>query len=200
MKRIILIMICLALATACAWAQEDVETEAVPLPKSLRQGVNVKKNEAERKVKFLVGGYFGFSIGHNTSVEVSPHFGIMPIKYIAIGIGGTYIYNSYKTYYGIRDKYHIFGASAFVEGYLWNYLVLHASYEYLTYTLPIVDPNTNIVTSERVGTHAVLIGPGYKQDITDKINIYSHILFNLNNDQYSLYSIPIFRIGVNVVL
>ncbi|MBO4232207.1 MAG: hypothetical protein J5862_03095, partial [Bacteroidales bacterium] len=92
MKRIILIMICLALATACAWAQEDVETEAVPLPKSLRQGVNVKKNEAERKVKFLVGGYFGFSIGHNTSVEVSPHFGIMPIKYLAIGIGGTYIY------------------------------------------------------------------------------------------------------------
>ena len=200
MKRFVLIIICVIIAAAGVRAQEDVETEAVPLPKSLRQGVNIKNNEAERKVKILVGGYFGFSIGMNTNVELAPHVGIVPIKYLAIGVGGTYIYNSLRGFNGARDKYHIFGANAFIEGYLWNYLVLHASYEYLRYKLPIYDLMGNVAAYEWVGTHAVLIGPGYKQQVTNNVSIYSLILFNINNDEYSLYSIPIIRFGVNINL
>ena len=202
MKKILLLTICLALVTTGLRAQGgDIDTESVPLPKSLRQGVNVKKDESARKVKFLVGGFGGVAIGSATSVEVSPHVGIYPVKWLALGVGGSYIYLNYKLYtFGDRLGAHIFGGRFFVEGYAWKSLVIHASYEYLTYEKMFFDNLTNATYSKRVGTHAVLVGIGYKNQLTERVSIYSHVLFNLNNDEYSLYAIPIFRVGVNVDL
>lgn len=172
------------------------ENEDIPLPKSLK---NQSENN-QRKLNFVVGGNFGFQFGNYTFIDVSPHVGIYPVDFLCIGVGGTYMYMRYSNYHQSSDT-HIYGFKAFIEGYVWQRLILHAEYGYTNYKLNFFDGTTeNFLYSNRVGTHAILLGPGYKQTVTDRISLYCLLLFNLYEDQYTFYSNPLVRVGINVDL
>lgn len=166
-------------------AQTDVEN--VPLPKSLMARDNSPL--ADRKVKFMFGGNIGFGVSYSQlNMQVSPHFGICPgIDFICFGIGGTYHLNYYKSYDGIKYFNHIFGFRAFLEGYIWKRLVLHAEYEWLSF------PSG---ANGRENTNGVLVGAGYKQDISDHWSAYGLFLFPVY-DQLNVYSIIEIKAGVN---
>ena len=174
------------------YAQTD---EDIPLPKSLQTGRAA--NNIDRKVKFMVGGSFGFQIGNYIAIEVSPKVGIYATDFLALGITGTYMFMRDR-YWGINS--HTYGGGAFVEGYLWKRLILHASYEYLNFDAVFQDLNTGQLYTERVGNHGVLIGPGYRQQIGERVHLFMMILFCVYQSQKDLkpYSIPVYKAGVTV--
>ncbi|MCQ2285732.1 MAG: hypothetical protein MJZ76_02525 [Bacteroidales bacterium] len=196
MKKYIFLIISLIFCIQTAFSQ----IEQIPLPKSLRTSKETTIGK-ERKVKIQLGGNFGLSFGSVINVAVSPHVGICPVKWLSIGVGGYYSYQYYKYHQlsSLNSKgSHTFGVSGYIEAYPWNRLIIHASYEYLNYAAQYYDPiSYNYLYTDRVGTHAILAGIGYKQAISDRLSVYSLILFNLNQDKYSIYSNPLIRVGVN---
>lgn len=179
----------------------QIAIDNVPLPKSLRTittSRTTKNGEVkERKIKINTGGYFGLQLGTNIAIDLSPRIGFYPFKNMCIGIGGTYMFMSQKSY-GERINTHIFGGNAFVEGYFWDKLVLHASYEFTNYPRVYAISGSNETYTERVNTQALLLGGGYQQRISNMVSLYGLILFDVLNDTYSFYSNPQIRVGVNV--
>lgn len=173
------------------YAQEETD---VPLPKSLQNTKSIKN--PDRKIKFLTGGTFGFQIGNYTAIELSPKFGFYPCEYLSLGITGTYMF--------MRDRYynynsHTFGGGVFVEGYLWQRLILHAEYEYLNFEVTDYNSLGQLVQT-RVGNHGVLLGPGYRQIISDRISLYFLVLFCVYQGNYSPYAIPNYKVGITIDL
>ena len=192
MKRLLCVfglLFCLSLV----YAQSD---DDIPLPKSLQTGRAA--NNIDRKVKFMVGGSFGFQIGTYTAIEVAPKFGIYATDFLAFGITGTYMFMHTRAY-NLSLNSHTFGGGAFVEGYVWKRLILHASYEYLNFDALFID-NANQVYVDRVGNHGILVGPGYRQKVGERVNIFALILFPVYQSQHELkpYSIPVYKVGVTV--
>ena len=182
-----------------------VAQQNVPLPKSLRSLANSSKkttcDSANRKVQFIVGGNVGFQVSNNVlDMQLSPHVGILPgIDFLCIGVGGTYQLTYYKNpITAIKSLQHIFGGNVFVEGYVWQKLVLHAEYELLSFPANYAfatDP-LFIGKHERPAAHGVLLGPGYKQDIGTNLSVYSVFLF-LVYDPQNVYGIMDIRVGIN---
>lgn len=184
MKKTIILLFFIVI-TAGVSAQS---TEYVPLPKSLAP--TKTGNTTERAVKFEVGGSFNFGLGGNTlAIKVAPHFGVLPVKFLCIGIGGTYEFMLVKDYTGLNAQHHIFGGGTFVEGYIWQRLVLHAEYEALSY--PIMDADHS-----RILCHGVLLGPGYLQEINDHWSVYGLFLLPVY-DSENIYPIVTARVGFN---
>lgn len=181
MKKFLLFGLLLCMLGAGIAQEEDV-----PLPKSL-QSYKPRTDKAERQISFVAGGYVGAQFGTVTSVEASPHFGICPVDFLCIGVGGTYMYMRVEDYYDTYQT-HVFGFNGFLEGYAWDKLVLHAEYEFLSF--PWRD-------DARLNSHALLAGPGYQQKVSDKVYIYGLILFPVLTTE-DVYSIPVIRIGFNV--
>lgn len=190
MKKLLCIC-CLLFCMGNIFAQHD---EDIPLPKSLQTG---KAINAERKVKFLVGGSFGFQIGNYTAIELSPKLGIYPTDFLAMGITGTYMF-MHDRYYGVNS--HTFGGGVFIEGYLWKRLILHATYEYLNFDAVLQNSITGQLYTERVGNHGILLGPGYKQQVGERVNFFFLILFCVYQGEYTPYSLPSYKVGVTVDL
>lgn len=177
------------------FAQDDV-----PLPKSLKGNSGTTANgngtTQERKIKFVVGGNVGFGVNRSTlDLQLTPHFGIKPaIDFLCIGVGGTYYLNYRKDFSsGLKYFTHIFGFSGFIEGYIWDKLVLHGEYEWLSF------PGNE---AGRISHHGILIGPGYKQNVGSNFSVYGNLLFPVfeQSDDHAYanyYSILEIRVGFN---
>lgn len=187
MKKIIGLFLLILCCSAVVAQSEDV-----PLPKNLQ--VKAPKDQqgqqkAERKMKFVAGGTIGFGVNRSElNLKLAPHFGICPgIDFLCIGVGGTYYLNYYKDpFSGLKQFTHIYGFGGFVEGYVWDRLVLHAEYEWLRF--PALDETS----------HGVLLGPGYKQNVSDMVSVYGHILFPVYETLNGVYGVVEMRVGVNV--
>lgn len=181
-----------------------VAQQPIPLPRSLRSiAKSTPKNTrdtSDRKVRFVVGGNIGFQVSNNIlDMQLSPHFGVMPVvDWLCVGIGGTYQLTYYKDIYGVKSFQHIFGGNVFIEGYVWQRLVLHAEYELMSF------PESYVFTTDplfvgvngRPTSHGILMGPGYKQDINSNLSVYSLFLFSVYDPQ-NIRGIMDIRVGVN---
>jgi hypothetical protein len=192
MKKIILLLL---LGTfICSVNLTFSQEEDVPLPKSLRK---YSERDGEKKLNLTAGGSFGMQFGSYTAVSGSPIFGYYPAKWLLLGVGGTYMFS----YIAPLDySSHAFGATAFAEGLIWKQrIIAHIGYEYINYEDAKYDPTTLQITGkERKNDHALLIGPGYRQPVTDNINMYLLCLFNIFQTSESFYSNPTIRIGITV--
>ena len=175
----------------------------VPIPKSLLAGAKSSQNRPDttnRKVRFIVGGNVGFQVAGNVlDMQISPHVGILPgVDWLCIGIGGTYQFTYYKDPNGYRGFQHIFGGNAFVEGYVWQRLILHAEYELLSFpaNYPFAIDPLFVGVHDRPAAHGILLGPGYKQDLGTNLSIYSVFLFSVYDPQ-NVRGIMDIRVGVN---
>lgn len=198
MKKLVTIIILLFLSFGLA-AQNDV-----PIPKSLLAGTKPSQKGADstnRKVLFIVGGNLGFQIAGNVlDMQISPHVGILPgVDFLCFGIGGFYQLTYYKNpISGIKTLQHIVGGNVFVEGYVWQRLILHAEYEVMSFPSGYAfatDPFF-VGVNERPSAHGILLGPGYKQDIGTSMSIYTVFLFSVYDPQ-NVRGIMDIRVGVN---
>ena len=93
---------------------------------------------------------------------------------------------------------HIFGGKVFVEGYIWQRLILHAEYELLSFPANYAfatDP-LFVGVNERPAAHGILLGPGYKQDLGTNLSLYTVFLFSVYDPQ-NVRGIMDIRVGVN---
>lgn len=178
--------------------------DIVPLPKSLRTGNSSSqtvRDTSNRKVQFLVGGTVGFQVAGNVlDMQIAPHVGILPgVDFLCFGIGGFYQLTYYKNpISGIKTLQHIFGGNVFVEGYVWQRLILHAEYEVVSFPSDYAfatDP-LFVGVNERPSAHGILLGPGYKQDLGTNMSIYTVFLFSVYDPQ-NVRGIMDIRVGVN---
>lgn len=198
MKKIATILL-LFLVSFSLTAQDNV-----PLPKSLRTGSNTAQTASDtsnRKLKFIVGGNVGFQIARNVlDMQISPHVGILPgVDFLCIGIGGFYQLTYYKDpYTALRTFQHIVGGNVFVEGYIWQRLILHAEYELVSFpsNYAFATEPLFVGVNERPSAHGILLGPGYKQDIGNALSIYTVFLFSVYDPQ-NVRGIMDIRVGIN---
>ena len=195
MKKILVFLLIIFMAQG-AWAQVQFD---VPLPKSLRT-VNSKDNP-ERKIKFQTGGNIGVEIGALMGLEIQPKFAIIPIEQLAIGLTATYVF---RWNVPMKEVSNTFGLSPFVEGYLFKkQLVLHLEYEFVNFPVREYDMYGNVVGKFRTSTHVILVGAGYRKDLSDHSSISTVILlpvYQYNPDKINYYGAwytPIVRVGYN---
>jgi hypothetical protein len=151
---------------------------------------SAQRNEILQKI--AVGGMLALQVGTLTYIELSPDVSYHFNKWIAVGVGGTYIFanNSY-----IKESSHIFGARAFVEGHFFNYIGLHTAYQALNF----VDPRPNTL-NHRIWSNNLSVGGGYYRRI-DRFSTYVFILYNISNrDDHNVYGNVLFKFGFNVFL
>jgi hypothetical protein len=174
--------------------------------------------------RIVVGGNLGFQFGTVTGVMISPEVRIRTFDQLYAGFGFTYQYFRYKDYYwdDVNKQYldfasNVYGGRFYLRYYLrslfGNWLgnfFAHAEYEYMAFIQPyhydpngrIFDPYNNTLSPGKttISYNSVLVGAGYSQPVGGRVFIDLLILWDLNNSYYSLYSNPVFRIGVGVGL
>lgn len=176
----------------------------VPIPKSLLAGTKSSQkgpDTTNRKLRFIVGGNVGFQIASNVlDMQISPHIGILPgVDFLCFGIGGFYQLTYYKDpYTGLRTFQHIVGGNVFIEGYVWQRLILHAEYELMSFPSNYVFSTEPFFmgVNERPTAHGILLGPGYKQDIGTDASVYTVFLFSVYDPQ-NVRGIMDIRVGFN---
>ncbi|MCL2131229.1 MAG: hypothetical protein FWH36_02050 [Lentimicrobiaceae bacterium] len=154
------------------------------------QAPNTVKNEPKNNInedylqRISVGGTGGFSVGHATYIEVSPHAAYHFNEIFCVGLGGTYTF-----YYDNFYKYsnHIFGARLFSEAHFLNFLGVHATYRALNYENP-----TYLVENERIWSNNLSLGGGYYQR-SGRLAVYFYVLYNWSDrpPQENIYNFPV---------
>ncbi len=145
--------------------------------------------------RLFTGGGLGFQFGTVTMIDVSPLVGYRITENFSTGVGFKYQYYRYKDRFG-EFSTSIFGGSIFCRYIIYNDLFAHAEFELLNYDAELLGSYNVITTSERITTESYLIGAGYRQQIGRNSFVNFLLLWNLNENVYSLYENPIIRIGV----
>ena len=157
-----------------------------------------EKERTPFKDRIFFGGNLGLQFGSATYVDVSPLVGYKITEKFHAGLGATYIYFKYKdTYNNLSYETSIYGGRVFGSYYFLENLFGHAEYEVLNMDIPKAITVGNSVSYKyvRENVGSVLIGGGYAQRIGSNAAIILMVLWNLNDQPYSPYVNPIFRLG-----
>jgi hypothetical protein len=149
--------------------------------------------------RIFFGGDFGLQFGTVTVINVSPLAGYKVTDDFSAGIGITYQYYEDKTFSEPLTT-SVFGGRLFGEYQLPmipNFFA-HAEYEVLNYDKLFIDPYYSYrIYKKNVTANNILVGGGYRQAIGGRAFVNLLLLYNLTEDENSLYSNPIIRMGVS---
>lgn len=142
--------------------------------------------------RFYTGGNFGLSFGTVTAIDISPIIGYKITDKFSAGVGAIYMY-----YSDTRYKYstNVYGGRVFSRYLIIENLFAHLEYELIN--RDALDFNDRPI---RVNVPGLLVGGGYTQRIAGNSYFNIMALWNLNENQYSLYPNPIIRMGFSVGL
>jgi len=150
------------------------------------------------KDRFYFGGNLGLQFGSSTYIDLSPLVGYKITEKLSAGVGATYIYYSIKeTAYNYGYETSIYGGRVFGRYHFMENLFAHVETEILNMEVPAIISGSNQYTLVRENITSVLAGGGYAQPIGERSALVMMLLWNFNEDQYSPYQNPIFRIGFN---
>lgn len=144
--------------------------------------------------RIYVGGGIGGQFGNAyTYAEVSPIIGYNITDHWSAGAGFTYQYFQSKLF-GYSTS--VFGPKAFTRYTFFNFLFAHAEFEYLF----LKYKDAQLTQPIRVTSPNLLLGGGVYYNIGSRATAYAMILYNVLQNQYTPYSNPVIRFGVNVGL
>jgi hypothetical protein len=206
-KIIVLLLLCYA---STAFGQQEIYLSSGKSVKSY----NRKQKEKEKgfqKDKIVWGGGFGASIGSVTAISLAPVIGYRISDHFAAGIGVGYQYLKIKDYrtgststggtVNYDYKANIFSPSVWVRYKIIPNLIAHVEYEHNFYTLKDYgyDPggSGNIVQiKDQFNVPSLLVGPGYRQPISDNASLNIVALYDVLQQPNSAYLNRIeFRVG-----
>lgn len=141
----------------------------------------------------FTGGSIGLSFGTLTFVDISPLIGYNITPKFSAGLGFTYIFYKDNTTAGSHGEF-IYGGRTFTRYLLLENIFVHTEYEVLN--RKIYDALTR--KERRVNVGSFLAGAGYQQAIGINSYVNIMVLWNFNENRYSLYPNPIIRGGVNI--
>jgi hypothetical protein len=150
--------------------------------------------------KFFVGGNLGAQFGTETFVNIAPIVGYRIIPRLSVGIGGTYQF--YRINYDFfKYKTHIYGGNIFSQVIIWDNLFAHVEYELINRGLVTYNSASGSYDEVgRVNVDGLLLGAGYGLRMGDRAVFNLMVLFNVLEDEYSIYNNPIIRMGIAVGL
>ncbi|MDR1180828.1 MAG: hypothetical protein LBL13_02465 [Bacteroidales bacterium] len=148
-----------------------------------------KRNDILQKI--AIGGTLGIQVGTYTYIELSPDVSYHFNKWVAVGVGGTYIFGHDGHN---KSSSHVYGARVFAEGHFFNYIGLHVAYQALNYD----DFRQQI--SQRIWSNNLSMGGGYYQRI-DRFSLYFFLLYNISDRRdYNVFGDLLVKVGFNIFL
>jgi len=180
------------------FAQTDVD---VQLPRSLRGASSKSNMEHANRPEFFVGGNINSNFGQMLTINLEG--GLYATDWLRIGIGPRY-----ELYYD-GGTCHAFGAAAFSEFVLVDYLVAHIGYEFLNYPTiemddegrPVYDTYNKTIPC-RKNIHALALGVGFQTRLTTSVGMYvQYLIYPVQSKNYHYSNfLPMFaRVGVNYI-
>lgn len=154
------------------------------------------ENENTRfdKSKMFYGGNIGLQFGDITMVDISPFAGYRFFPIFSAGVGLTYQYYQ-NNMYPTSLKMDVYGGNVFTELYPFKFLILHAELGMLNYNVGKI---STYGPNERQWIAYPLVGGGLNLAMGNQASFNILLLWNLNENEYSIYQNPIFRIGFNI--
>lgn len=158
------------------------------------EDANLHKENSFKSHLFFGGG-FGLQFGSVTLIELSPLVGYKVTPKLGIGVSPTYKYYSYNNSYysSSRLENNIYGGSIFARYMIFENIFAHAEYESLFYNIKVSGYPTDMRQY-----NSLLVGGGYRQQISGNAAMNIMVLWNLNDTPDSPYTNPIIRIGFTI--
>ncbi|GAB4208601.1 MAG: hypothetical protein Fur0023_20310 [Bacteroidia bacterium] len=187
-KVCILILLCLFYCDNSLFAQNDSTYFSVPQNKK-----QDKKNSFNWSDKITLGGNFAFFTSTRyTFIDISPIIGYRISNMILIGAGP--VYNYYSQYlYNSRYTFDIYGFRTLGRIYLLESLFFQTGWDILNRSIYTIQNNT--LQKERMWVQNIWIGGGIRYMIAPNAYMFTSILYNLNQNNYSPYPNPYVQIG-----
>lgn len=140
--------------------------------------------------KVYGGGGIGFwSSNRVTYFNLSPQLGYRITDRYSAGLGVTYIYVNDRNY-SPSYTLNIYGGSVFNRFLITDFLFAHAEYE-------VINGPWDFYGNRRFNLYNVWAGGGLRQAVgNSSMNIYA--LWNLNENDYSIYYFPSPQIRISV--
>lgn len=196
MKKIATLVLAIILAFSAG-------AQTIRVPRTLRSGARqaAKSNQQEdKKLTFFVGGNINSNFGSQLALGLEG--GVYATPWLRFGVGPRYE----MTFNYYADKVsHAFGASAFGEAIIANYIIAHVGYEFLNYPTYEKDEYDNFLFDQpiRKNIHALALGIGFQTHINEMVGLEAQYIIypvQTKNDYYAKF-LPMFaRIGVTVDL
>lgn len=185
-KYIVLSLLGILLFLDSAHAQEDYS-----------RPVNEKDPTSSFGRRFTFGGNIGMQFGAQTFIEFSPKVAYRVTDELLVGGGIKYIYIKEdwdKIYgYGGINETSIYGGSIFSNYLLFDNFFPHVEIELLNFQY--YDLANNEV--KRKWISSFFVGAGYRQKVGANSFVQIMLLYNLNYQTPSPYSVPyVYRIGI----
>lgn len=151
---------------------------------------NQPKPKPTFKERLYTGGNFAASFGSTTFLDISPIIGYRINNRLSAGTGITYIYyNVNNAYYKYNTS--IYGGRAFSKFDIFESVFAYTEYEVLN--SEIQDPLLRNISRKNIP--AWYVGGGYQQKFNNNSGFLISLLYNLDENRYSIYQNPIIRAG-----
>jgi len=180
MKTLLISTLLLCSLSITALSQKTTEEEYVEAEKKKE----VSKDKKPIKDRLVFGGNLGGSLGTFSYFQINPMVGYKTTERWVNGIGFNYIYSGSRGY-----TQNIYGPSIWSRAYVYQGVMLHTEFEYLTLNLRA--PNG---ATFNANAPVWLVGGGY-QTTGNGVGFGILVLFDLLQDPNSPYINPIFRVG-----
>ncbi|GAB4454461.1 MAG: hypothetical protein OHK0036_18010 [Bacteroidia bacterium] len=161
------------------------------LPQNKKESKKQSSFQLSDKITF--GGNFAFFTSNSsTFVDISPLIGYKLTNFILVGAGP--VYNYYSEYqYGTRFTFDIYGVRAMGRIYFLESLFFQTGWDLLNRSIYLY--NNNVLQKDRIWVQNIWIGGGVRYMIGSNAYMFTSILFNLNQNNYSPYPNPYIQIG-----
>ena len=162
-------------------------------------------NPLSFKDRLYYGGNVGLGFGGGGGVsafyaELSPMLGYMITDKLSVGPGliNQYKYQKFNLSPGKFQEFNSYnyGIRFFGRYQLFPAFFLHGEYETLSYNYLSLNQSSLEIEQNRRIVEALFVGGGYRSYMSARTAIDLSLLFNLNDNRYSPYPNPIFRVGL----
>ena len=168
------------------------------------------EEEDSRAGKFYLVPEAGFWFGTYTNVEAAPQLGFHIFDRWSIGTGFHYIFYQNNSFYSpVNFSTHMWGIKAFsrfsiianaaerMPFYLFDELFAHVEFEWMNLENQYFNAPT-FPDAGRFWANYLYVGPGISQRISPRAAYSFLLLWNLNDNLYSFYRNPTYRVGMSI--
>lgn len=158
-------------------------------------------NKKERKEKnnnwlekISIGGNFAFYASTRyTFIDISPLIGYRISKIMLIGAGPVYNYYS-ENLYNSRYSFDVYGFRTMARVYVLESFFFQTGWDILNRSIYTFQYNT--LQKDRIWVQNVWLGGGVRYMIGNNTYMFTSVLFNLNQNNYSPYPNPFVQVGI----
>lgn len=187
----LLVVLVLFFFTQLFFSQND--STYFQLPDSQKKEKQNRSKSKEWLDRISIGGNFALFASTNASfVDISPLIGYRLSEKVLIGVGPVYTYYS-SNQYGSRYSFSMYGFRTLGRVYFLQNLFFQTGWDLLNRSIYVIKFNT--LQRDRVWVQNVWLGGGVRYSVGGNAYMFTSILYNLNENEYSPYPNPYLQIG-----